>query len=67
MGASDKDLLGRDLTDHERALLDAYHGVLALLEGDDLAPSVEAAVKEAAASLWQAANTLALDVERPEV
>jgi hypothetical protein len=67
MATSDTDLLGRDLTAAERALLDAYDGVLALLDGDDLAPSAEAAIKEAAASLWQAANTLALDVERPEL
>jgi hypothetical protein len=61
-----KDLLGRDLTATETRLLEAYRSLLALLELD-LAPNVAANVREAAASLWQVVNGLALVDERPEL
>ncbi len=64
--AAQKDLLGREMTTTEQALLRAYHVVLALLEReDDLSPTEAANVKEAASSLWQAVNNLALTDERP--
>jgi hypothetical protein len=60
-----KDLVGREMTPAERRLLRAYDAVRALLEEPDLAPAVEANVKEAAASLWIAVNDLGLRGDRP--
>ena len=62
-----QDILGNDLTEAEAALMAAYDTVKALLERDDLVPAVEANVKEAVASLWQAVNDLALMDRRPAV
>lgn len=60
------DLLGRPLTPPEQRLLALYEGLQALLR-EDLAPSTDANVKEALSALWQAANDLALPVDRPDV
>ena len=60
-----KDLVGREMTPTERRLLRALKACEALLE-EPLSPAVEANVKEAAASLWIAANDLALVDDRPE-
>ena len=64
---SDTDLLGKALTDTERALLTTYDDLKALLTRDDLSPCVEANVKESIACLWQAVNDLALTDDRPEI
>lgn len=60
-----KDLLGREMTDEEVALLDAYEQVKALRQLD-LSPAAAAGVDEAAAALWVVVNDLALTDERPE-
>ena len=62
-----KDLLGRDMTATEEALVEAYEGLQAILERDDLTPCTKANVSEAVASLWQALNELALTEDRPDV
>jgi hypothetical protein len=64
VSAPRKDLLGRDLTTEEHALLDAYERCLALLDLD-LPPTARAAAEEATAALWQAVNNLALTPTRP--
>lgn len=61
------DLLGRALTPTERRLLAVYDELLALLAQDDLPPSVAANLREAAATLWQVVNDLALPRPRPDV
>jgi hypothetical protein len=61
-----KDLLGRDMTPDEVALLEAYERLTALLERD-LDPIALASVKEATAALWQAVNALALTDDRPDL
>lgn len=61
-----KDLLGREMTEAEARLLETYERLKALLELE-LTPIMEAAVKEATASLWQAVNALALTDDRPDL
>ena len=61
-----QDLLGRDLTETERRVLDLYRALLALLE-TDLPPNVDANVREAAAAMWQSVNDLALTDDRPDL
>ncbi len=61
------DLLGRELTDTEAAVLAAYDGLKALLERDDLAPCTRANIAESLACLWQAVNELALTDDRPDI
>ncbi len=61
------DVLGTRLTDDERALLTIYESLKAMLARENLAPHVDANVREALAALWQAVNNLALTDERPRV
>lgn len=61
-----KDLLGNDLTASETAILAAYRELEALLD-HELAPAIEANVKDAVAALWQALNDLALTDDRPDI
>jgi hypothetical protein len=63
--AAPTDLLGRPLTEPEARLLAAYDALSALAARTDLPPCAHAAVAEARASLWQAANDLLLVTERP--
>ena len=60
-----KDLMGREMTPVERRLLRALKDLEKLLE-EDLAPAVEANVKEALVALWIAVNDLGLRYERPD-
>ena len=60
-----KDLMGREMTPVERKLLRALKDLEKLLE-EDLAPAVEANVKEALVALWIAVNDLGLRYERPD-
>jgi hypothetical protein len=60
------DILGTPLTESEKKLLAAYE-TLKSLRGEDLSPTVNAAVAESIASLWQACNNLGLTDERPDV
>ncbi len=63
--ADKTDILGTPLTATEEQLLSTYEAVQALLEIDDLTPSVECNVKEAVAALWCAVNDLCLTDSRP--
>lgn len=63
---SQQDVLGREMTVEEIALLEAYRQLLGLLERD-LPPCAAAGVKEAVASLWQVVNDLALTDDRPRL
>ncbi len=65
-GKAAADLLGRPLTPVETKLLAAYRQLIALLS-EDLPPSADANVREAAAALWNAVNDLALIDERPDL
>jgi hypothetical protein len=65
-GTGDRDLLGRALTGSEARLLAAYRALLALL-AEDLPPSADANVREAAAALWNAVSDLCLVDERPDL
>jgi hypothetical protein len=60
------DVLGRAMTPVEAKILRAYRGLLALL-AEDLPPSAEANVREAAAAMWNAVNDLLLVDERPDL
>jgi hypothetical protein len=62
----DVDLLGRPLSLSELKILRAYRDLLSLLS-DDLPPSVEANVREAAAAMWNAVTDLLLVDERPDL
>ena len=57
--------MGREMTPVERRLLRALKDLEKLLE-EDLAPAVEANVKEALVALWIAVNDLGLRYERPD-
>ncbi len=57
------DLLGRELTPAETALLRTYHDLRALAARDDLPPCAGANVKQALAACYQVVNDLALDFE----
>ncbi len=61
-----KDLLGREMTDWEARLVEAYEA-LARLAASPLPPTAAANVREAMASLWQAVNGLALVDDRPDI
>ena len=60
-----KDLVGREMTPVERRLVVALRGLEGLLK-EDLAPAVEANVKEALVALWIAVTDLGLRYERPD-
>lgn len=57
---AETDLLGRPLTDGERAVLAAYEMLKALAARGDLPPSAARNARKALACLWQAGNDLAL-------
>jgi hypothetical protein len=54
------DLLGRELNDTERELLDIYERLKALAARDDLDPCAAANARAALAGMWNAVNDLAL-------
>lgn len=61
----ERDLIGRERTEDERALLDAYRRVERLARREDLAPCVQMNVRQALVMLWNAANDLGLLFEEP--
>jgi hypothetical protein len=61
-----KDVIGREMTPVERRILKAYDAIVALLEEPDLAPTVVANLKDAAATMWVLVNELGLPRERPD-
>jgi hypothetical protein len=61
-----KDLVGRDMTPAETRLVRTLKHVEALLSDPELPPCALANAREAYASLWIAANDLALVVGKPD-
>jgi len=59
------DLLGAPLSADETELLDLYRRLEALAARTDLAPCVEANVKQAMVMLWNACSDLMLVCEEP--
>ncbi len=58
------DLLGRPLTDQERALMQVYQQLKDLVARDDLPPCAARNARKALATLWQATNDLSLQFEQ---
>lgn len=58
------DLLGKPLTESERATLDAYEALKALASRDDLPPCAARNVRKALAAMWQVTNDLDLQFEQ---
>jgi hypothetical protein len=57
-----KNVMGAELTDSERTLVDCYQGLVRVLkEGKDLAPFERRNALKAVAALWQVVNGLDLD------
>lgn len=61
----ESDLIGRELTEDERELLDVYRRLERLACREDLAPCVLMNVRQALVMLWNAANDLGLLFEEP--
>ena len=64
MATSDTDLLGKPLTEQERALLSVYEALKGLAAQDDLPPCAARNVRRALMSMWQATNDLDLQFEQ---
>ena len=64
MATSDTDLLGKPLTEQERALLSVYEELKKLAAQDDLPPCAARNVRRALMSMWQATNDLNLQFEQ---
>ena len=64
MAETDKDLLGNQLTEQERELMDVYQTLKRLAARDDLPPCAARNVRKALACMWQATNDLALQWEQ---
>lgn len=60
MSLTTRDLLGNDIDDIERDVLDLYARLKELAARDDLPPCVERNAKQALAAIWNAANDLDL-------
>ncbi len=58
------DVLGRPLTEAETRLLAVYGELKALLQQPDLAPAVEANLRQALAYTWNIVNDLDLEFEQ---
>jgi len=64
MANTDTDLLGRQLTEQERELLNVYEALKKLAAQDDLPPCAARNVRRALMSMWQATNDLDLQFEQ---
>jgi hypothetical protein len=64
MAETGKDLLGNQLTEQERELLEVYETLKRLAARDDLPPCAARNVRKALACMWQATNDLALQWEQ---
>lgn len=60
----ERDLLGRETTELEREVAQAYAGLKALAAREDAPPCVARNVRKALACLWQATNDLDLEFEQ---
>ena len=61
---TDKDLLGRPMTDTEVQLAQIYGDLKRMAARDDLPPCAERNVKKALACMWQVMNDLDLEFEQ---
>ncbi len=61
---NDTDLLGRPLTDDERAVVEVYERLKALVARDGLPPCVQSNARFALAAAWQMVNDLGLVFEQ---
>ena len=59
-----KDLLGKDPTEGEQAVLDTYHALKDLAAREDLPPCAARAARTALAQIWNAAVDLDLVFEQ---
>ncbi len=59
-----EDLLGRPLSEVEAQVLSLYENTKSLLSRTDLAPLVEANLRQSLASLWQIVNDMGLAFEQ---
>ena len=64
MATSDTDLLGKPLTEQERALMSVYEELKKLAAQDDLPPCAARNVRRALMSMWQTTNDLNLQFEQ---
>ncbi len=64
MAETDKDLMGNQMTEQERELLELYQTLKRLAARDDLPPCAARNVRKALACMWQATNDLALQWEQ---
>lgn len=64
MAENGKDLLGNQLTEQERELLEVYETLKRLAAREDLPPCAARNVRKALACMWQATNDLALQWEQ---
>ncbi len=62
-----KDLLGRELSEEEREVLDLYQRLRKLAARSDLAPCISMNAKQAMVMLWNACTDLGLIHEEAEV
>lgn len=61
---TDTDILGKELTDAERAIFALYEALKALARRPDLPPCADRNVRKALACLWQVTNDLDLQFEQ---
>jgi hypothetical protein len=61
---ADQDLLGNDMSDVEKHVLDVYMNLKALAGRDDLPTCAARNVRKAIAAMWQATNGLDLQFEQ---
>ncbi len=61
---TDTDLLGKALTEQERALLQVYETLKKLAAQSDLSPCAARNVRRALAAMWQVTNDLDLQFEQ---
>jgi hypothetical protein len=61
---TEKDLLGRSLTETETALARIYGDLKTIAAREDLPPCAERNVKKALACMWQVMNDLDLEFEQ---
>ncbi len=64
MSTTDTDLLGKELTEQERELLNVYEALKKLAAQEDLPPCAARNVRRALMSMWQATNDLDLQFEQ---
>jgi hypothetical protein len=64
MTTTETDLLGKQLSEQERELLDVYETLKRLAARSDLPPCAASNVRKALMSMWQVTNDLDLQFEQ---